>query len=203
MTSIITGDIINSRKQDSTDWLTGLKAIFNTIGASPQVWEIYRGDEFQIEIIDPSLSLHYALLIKSYLRSINLDARMAIGVGDKNHTAQSISESNGSAFVHSGVLFETLKKQKINLAIATADDSLNDELNLMLQLSLSFMDFWLVQSAEFTFISLKNPELSQEEIGRLLEINQAAVSRRKSRAKFDLVLALDNYFRKKIKLYNV
>ena len=70
MTSIITGDIINSRKQDSTDWITGLKAIFNTIGASPQVWEIYRGDEFQIEIIDPSLSLHYALLIKSYLRSI-------------------------------------------------------------------------------------------------------------------------------------
>jgi hypothetical protein len=33
------------------------------------------------------------------------------------------------------------------------------------QLSLSFyMDFWLVQLAEFTFISLKNPELSQEEI---------------------------------------
>lgn len=203
MTSIITGDIINSRKQDSTEWITGLKAIFNTVGASPKVWEIYRGDEFQIEIIDPSLSLHYALLIKSYLRSINLDARMSIGVGDKDYTAQSISESNGSAFVHSGVLFETLKKQKVNLAIATADNSLNEELNLMLQLSLSFMDFWLVQSAEFTFISLKNPELSQEEIGRLLEINQAAVSRRKSRAKFDLVLALDNYFRKKIKLYNV
>lgn len=203
MTSIITGDIINSRKQDSTDWIIGLKAIFNTVGASPKVWEIYRGDEFQIEIIDPSLSLHYALLIKSYLRSINLDARMAIGVGDKNYTAQSISESNGSAFVHSGALFETLKKQKVNLAIATADDSLNEELNLMLQLSLGFMDFWLVQSAEFTFISLKNPELSQEEIGRLLQINQAAVSRRKSRAKFDLVLALDNYFRKKIKLHNV
>ncbi|WP_026708146.1 RNA polymerase sigma factor sigma-70 region 4 domain-containing protein [Flavobacterium frigidarium] len=203
MTSIITGDIINSRKQDSTDWIIGLKAIFNTVGASPQVWEIYRGDEFQIEIIDPSLALHYALLIKSYLRSINLDARMAIGVGDKNYTAQSISESNGSAFVRSGALFETLKKQKVNLAIATVDDSLNEELNLMLRLSLSFMDFWLVQSAEFTFISLKNPELSQEEIGRLLEINQAAVSRRKSRAKFDLVLALDNYFRKKIKLHNV
>ncbi len=202
MTSIITGDIINSRKQDSTDWIVGLKALLNTIGAAPDVWEIYRGDEFQIEISDPSLSLHYALLIKSYLRSIKLDARMAIGIGDKKYNGQSISESNGSAFIHSGELFETLKRQKINLAIATASDSLNEELNLMLQLSLSFMDSWLVQSAEFVLISLKNPTLSQEEIGRLLQINQAAVSRRKSRTKFDLVLALDNYFRKKIKLLN-
>lgn len=67
----------------------------------------------------------------------------------------------------------------------------------MLRLGLTFMDSWLVQSAEFVLITLQNPTLSQDEIGHLLNINQAAVSRRKTRAKYDLVLELDSYFRKK------
>ena len=51
MTSILTGDIINSREVDSNEWLPLIKNGFQTIGASPKIWEIYRGDSFQIEII--------------------------------------------------------------------------------------------------------------------------------------------------------
>ena len=50
MTSILTGDIINSRNVPSTEWLPLIKAAFNTIGKSPKTWEIYRGDSFQIEV---------------------------------------------------------------------------------------------------------------------------------------------------------
>jgi DNA-directed RNA polymerase specialized sigma subunit len=51
-------------------------------------------------------------------------------------------------------------------------------------------------------IAIQNEQLSQEEIGVKLGINQAAVSRRRKRAQFDLVKDLDNYFRKKIKTIN-
>lgn len=199
MTSIITGDIINSRKLPSAQWMDGLKALFSHFGNNPGEWEIYRGDEFQLEVKHPEDALLTALQIKAYLKSLQLDVRMSIGFGDKNYTADKISESNGTAFIRSGELFEHLKKQKNNLAINTGNLDFDEEINLMLRLGLTFMDHWLVQSAEFVLITLKNPLLSQEEIGGFLNINQAAVSRRRKRAKFDLILELDHHFRKKIK----
>ena len=199
MISIITGDIINSRQLPSAIWIDSLKELLNTKGKNPSEWEIYRGDEFQIEITNPEEALLTALQIKAYLKTLKLDARMSIGFGDKTYSGATISESNGTAFVRSGELFETLKKLKTTLAINSGTSDLDTEINLMLRLGLTFMDNWLAQSAEFIVVSMANKMLSQEEIGTKLGINQAAVSRRRKRAQFDLVLKLDNHFRKKIK----
>ncbi|MDQ6469129.1 hypothetical protein RB619_00650 [Flavobacterium sp. LHD-80] len=199
MTSVITGDIIGSRKQKSNHWVEDLKKILSPFGKTPSEWEVYRGDEFQIEIKNPEDALLAAILVKAHLRAIKSDARMSIGFGDKTHHAEKISESNGAAFINSGELFETLKKQKVTLALRTGDSSFDEKMNLMLQLALTFMDSWLVQSAEFVALAIENPKLSQEEIGQKLGINQAAVSRRQKRAQFDLVMNLDRYFRTQIK----
>ncbi len=199
MTSVITGDIIGSRQQKSEHWVEDLKKILTPLGKTPSQWEIYRGDEFQVEVANPEEALLVAILIKAHLRAIKSDARMSIGFGDKTHNAERISESNGTAFINSGELFETLKKQKVTLAMRTGNTDLDEKINLMLQLALTFMDSWLVQSAEFVAVAIENPTLSQEELGLKLGINQAAVSRRQKRAQFDLVLNLDRYFRKQIK----
>jgi len=198
MTSVITGDIIGSRQQ-SEHWVEDLKKILTPFGATPSQWEIYRGDEFQIEVPNPKDALLVAILVKARLRALKSDARMSIGFGDKTHNAERISESNGTAFINSGELFETLKKQKVTLALRTGDLSFDEKLNLMIQLALTFMDSWLVQSAEFVALAIENPSLSQEELGQKLGINQAAVSRRQKRAQFDLVMHLDKYFRNQIK----
>lgn len=200
MTSIITGDIIGSRQQTSKHWVEDLKKILSPFGDTPSQWEVYRGDEFQVEIKNPEEALWSAILIKAHLRALKLDARMSIGFGDKTHEAEKISESNGSAFINSGELFGTLKKQKVTLAMRTGDIAFDEKINLMLQLALTFMDNWLAQQAEFVAIAIENPTLSQEELGQKLGINQAAVSRRQKRAQFDLVLHLDRYFRTQIKL---
>ncbi|MBF4516256.1 hypothetical protein IRZ71_07880 [Flavobacterium sp. ANB] len=199
MTSVITGDIIGSRQQESKHWVEDLKKILKPFGKTPGQWEVYRGDEFQVEIKNPEDALLAAILIKAHLRSIKSDARMSIGFGDKTHNAERISESNGSAFINSGELFETLKKQKVTLALRTGHVSFDEKMNLMLRLALTFMDSWLVQSAESVAIAIENPTLSQEELGQKLGINQAAVSRRQKRAQFDLVMNLDRYFRTQIK----
>jgi len=198
MTSVITADIIGSRQQ-SEHWVNNLKKILAPLGNTPSQWEIYRGDEFQIEVTNSEDALLTAILIKAQLRAIKSDARMSIGFGDKTHNAERISESNGSAFIHSGELFETLKKQKVTLALRTGSTDFDEKFNLMLQLALTFMDSWLVQSAEFVALAIENPTLSQEELGQKLGINQAAVSRRQKRAQFDLVMNLDRYFRTQIK----
>lgn len=202
MIGIITGDIVNSRKLSSEIWMDGLKQLLNVFGENPTEWEIYRGDEFQLEIKNPEDALLVALRIKAYFKTLQLDARMSIGFGDKTYQANKISESNGTAFLRSGEVFQTLKKQKINLAINSSDEAFNADINMMLRLSLTFMDNWLVQSAELVLISIENPSLSQEEIGAKLGINQAAVSKRQKRAQFDLMMEMEHYFRNKIKTIN-
>ncbi|QSW90022.1 MULTISPECIES: SatD family protein [Flavobacterium] len=199
MTSVITGDIIGSRQQESEHWVEDLKKILHPLGKTPSQWEVYRGDEFQIEITNPEDALWTAVLIKARLRALKSDARMSIGFGNKTHNAEKISESNGSAFINSGELFETLKKQKVTLAMRTEDADLNERINLMIQLALTFMDNWLAQSAEFVALAIEYPNLSQEELGQKLGINQAAVSRRLKRSHFDLIMNLDRYFRTQIK----
>ncbi len=199
MISIITGDIINSRKLPSSIWLDGLKRILDDHGLQPKNWEIFRGDAFQLEVSEPEEGLRIAIQIKAFLKTVKLDARMSIGLGDKTYDANKISESNGTAFVRSGESFDQLKKQKNTLAINTGNKDFDNEINLMLRLAQTFMNNWLVQSAEFVLTAIENPTLSQEEIGVKLKINQAAVSRRRKRAQFDLVLELENHYREKIK----
>ncbi len=44
MTSIITGDIINSRKNIPESWMAKLKETLNALGETPKDWGIFRGD---------------------------------------------------------------------------------------------------------------------------------------------------------------
>jgi hypothetical protein len=202
MISIITGDIVNSRKLSSKIWIDGFKKLLNTFGKNPMEWEIYRGDEFQLEVKNPEEAFYVALQIKAYFKTMKLDVRMSIGFGDKTYKAKKISESNGTAFSRSGEVFEKLKKQKINLAINSGNKDFDLEMNLILRLCLVFMDNWLSQSAEFVQVAIINQDLSQEEIGVMLGINQAAVSRRRKRAQFDLMIETEAYFRQKLKNIN-
>ena len=108
MIVILTADIINSRKLPSKKWMDDLKAFLNTFGKSPNDWEIYRGDEFQMEIKNPEDALLVAIQIKAFFKSINLDIRISLGFGDKTYKTRKITESNGSAFIRSGEQFETI-----------------------------------------------------------------------------------------------
>lgn len=203
MIVILTADIINSRKLSSKKWMNEFKQLLNSFGKSPNDWEIYRGDEFQLEIKNLEDAFLIAFQLKAFFKSISLDVRMSLGFGDKTYKTKKITESNGSAFIRSGELFETLKKQKINLAVNSGNPDFDEEFNLILQLSMSFMDSWLQQSAEFVLVAIQNPTLSQEEIGLKLGINQAAVSRRQKRSQYELLLQVDRYFRKKVKSLEV
>src|SRR5690606_20796338 len=161
MTSIITGDIVNSRKIKPENWIDDLKQLLSTKGENPVDWEIYRGDQFQLEIPKPEDALQTAFEIKAFLKTIGVNVRMSIGVGNKTHRAKKISESNGTAFIRSGETFETLKKQKTNLAINTGNPEMDHELNLMLRLALTVMDGWLAQSAAYVVAAIGNREMSQ------------------------------------------
>ncbi|MCX7547562.1 transcriptional regulator [Xanthomarina sp. F1114] len=200
MTSVITGDIIKSRSVNNPElWLQTLKTALTTIEADKSLWEIYRGDSFQLEIKDINKSFEAAIYLKACIKTIKeLDVRLAIGIGSKTYSGKQITESQGEAFQHSGETLETLKKEKQNLKIKTSNKQLNKELNLYFRLALLSMDSWTVNSAEIIKLSLENPNAIQEDLGKLLGINQNTISRRQKRANLDEILELNSMYQQKI-----
>lgn len=199
MEAIITGDVVNSEHQPNANWLRTLKLYLSSLGETPTVWEIYRGDEFQLKV-PLSKALEIAIHIKAVMKSIKgLDVRMGIGLGEITFVGSGVSESNGPAYRRSGRTFESLKEDKNNLTIATGDSFYDDTLNLVLRLALDFMNDWSTVSAEVVAIALENPKASQKEIAKRLGIQQSAVSQRQKRARLDLVFDLLTYYSKIIK----
>lgn len=199
MTSIITGDIINSQKVSPSLWLDILKAQLNMVGKTPETWEIFRGDSFQVEIENPSDTLKVAIMIKASIKCIKqIDVRMAIGIGDKTHDASKITESNGSAFVNSGEQFEKMKREKLNLTVSSSSEIFNRDINLFLRLASIAMDNWSANSAQTVKAALENPEKSQKGLGELLGIKQNAISNRLKRAYFEEIKALLEIYKSKI-----
>ncbi|WP_243471479.1 SatD family protein [Winogradskyella sp. MH6] len=200
MTSVITGDIIKSRNiKDQNIWMEQLKYALNMLSSDKSYYEIYRGDSFQYECRDIYDSFKHAVYIKSCIKTIKgLDVRMSIGIGTKNYEGNTVSESNGEAFVYSGETFETLKKEKVNLKVKTKDFVLNEELNLYFKLALIAMDNWTTNSAEIVKLSIENPTMIQVELAKLIGISQDAVSKRQKRAYLDEILELDKLYRQKI-----
>lgn len=196
MLAIITGDIINSRQEPAEQWLALLKEVLTQYGKTPQQWEIFRGDSFQLAL-EPEKALFAALHIKSGVKQFrNLDVRMAIGIGDQDHKAKNIRESNGTAFIRSGEGFEVLKKQ--NLGIFSGSTDFDEMLNLMVSLALLTIDNWSPTVATIIQASLEHPENSQTELAALLNRSQSSISEGLKRGGYDEVLRLEEFYRQQI-----
>jgi hypothetical protein len=209
MIAIITGDIIASRKiVNQEKWLSPLKNLLNTWGESPQNWKLDRGDFFQIEIANIEEVLKKAIEIKALIKNVEplqqekkfstIDVRLAIGIGDKTYSGETISESNGTAFINSGDKFDVLKKENLKIGIKSPWQDFDEEINLYLKLAGTFMDKWTISSAELIQTILTTPNITQEEIGKKLGIQQSGVSRRWNRANVNEIMEVERIFRKKI-----
>ena len=195
MTSIITGDIINSRNVNAEEWLPILKDTFNSVGKSPKVWEIFRGDSFQIEIETIENALLFAIKLKAAIKKIkHLDVRIAIGIGTKNISYQNITEGNGDAFINSGDAFDKLLKKQ-TLAVKSPWELVDKVINTSLGLALLILDNWTVNSADFVIKNLTNPNATQKTIAKALNISESSASERRKRAGLDEIMRLENLYR--------
>jgi hypothetical protein len=198
MTSILTGDIINSRNTASNEWLPILKMAFNTIGETPKTWEIYRGDSFQVEVNNIENALIIAIELKTVLKKFkNLDVRIAIGIGNKNDNYNNITEASGEAFINSGNAFDTMLKKQ-NLAIKSPWSDINKIFNTSFALASLIMDNWTINSAVFVMKYIKNPNAAQKVIAKELNISESSASERRKRAGLSEILQLEKLYRELI-----
>jgi len=200
MIAILTGDVINSDSQNPQRWVKLLSAAFEKLGPSPHTWEIYRGDEFQLRLDDPSKAFLTAVYIKSLLKSVGtLDLRIGIGLGQEDYKAETVTQSNGTAYVNSGRIFDQSQSRKTTMLIKSPFPDFDESFNLMLQLALTFMDSWTKITAETLAYVFQNPESSQQEIARQLDISQPTVSQRLNRAQYRLILKMNAHFENRVR----
>lgn len=198
MIAVITGDIIHSQQADTKVWITRLKDLLANWGGAPKTWEIYRGDEFQFRCNINDAFWHF-LAIKSLIKSQeNLDVRIAIGLGEENFSSEKITESNGTAYVHSGRLLDDLKNNGHTVAVKTSNDSVNRDLNILLKWSSKDFDNWTMATAEIIHEMIMNRENTQESLAKKFAISQSSVSQRLKRANYELIVETNQYFKKKI-----
>ena len=197
MTSIITGDIINSKSSEPKKWLDALKEVLNQYGRQPKQWDVFRGDSFQLETA-PEDALKAAVLIKSSIKQFkNIDVRIAIGIGEKTYTSDKITESNGTAFINSGECFDDLKKT--TLAIKSPFEQFDLQTNIMFELALLTINSWTTTSAKLIKTALENPELTQVELANHFETTQSNISKGLKRGGFDEISKLLSYYNAQVK----
>ena len=218
--AVITGDIVQSTKlkvEEKTWLIKNLQKILKQwdkdFGTRS---EIFRGDSFQCLIEEPKNALRFALLIRTYLRSLNpseaydiytkkqretvktvmytqwlFDTRMAIGIGEVDPPMNKVLLSDGEAFQLSGRKLDTLKNGRQMLAIKTTD---GNEPELSTEIIL--LDY-IVSKATALQCEVINQKLlgyTEIEISKNLKIGQSAVNQRSVSSGWNVIqVALERY----------
>lgn len=197
MIAVITGDIINSRELPE-EWISTLKNALDGLFGKNVNWEIFRGDSFQIEL-NAKDALIYAIYIKACIKTLKgADVRIGIGVGKKSISAEKVTEANGEAFVNSGYAFDTLKINKVNMALKTPWPKFDEEMNLFIRLALIAMDSWGQITAEMVRYAIENQNTKQDKIAKISGRSQSSVSEALKRAHFTEIIELEIRCRRQI-----
>lgn len=192
---VITGDIIGSsqiapsNREYLLDTLHGITSdVVKVCGVS---LDIFRGDSFQLIVDDPVLSLRIAVLIRAGLQrnsptATKWDARLAIGLGTITfYMKNSVMQSDGEAFRHSGREFDGLGKSR-RLAIKTPWEDLNREFDVNTAFADEIISGWTITQAKIVYPSLL-AEKAQKELAEELHTSQQSISKLMISAKVGLI----------------
>lgn len=203
MKAVITGDIIESTKMLPEHRELLVKKIQQALKTWEKAFkfrsEFFRGDSFQCYLTNPADALRIALLLKTFIRSLNptnvftvtskknpanqssvllpsniIDARIAVGIGEAEAGPKLVT-SGGMAFVLSGHLLDELKNRKQTFGIAT-DDQYADELETEAVLLDAIIS--KTSALQCQVINYKLLGFNETTIAAKLNINQSAVNQR-------------------------
>jgi predicted DNA-binding protein YlxM (UPF0122 family) len=214
--AVITGDIIHSSRLSSETkaWLfssieTYLKALKKEYGIK---YEMYRGDSFQCLVHNPEDALNVALLIKTFIRSLNpselyavtkksdtqqvrdtvlttfiFDARIALGIGEVDAENKRLANSDGMAFFLSGHLLDEIKNTNRHFAI-DSEDSYQKEW----ETESTLLDAIIRKTTalQCRVLNYKLQDLTETEIANKLNIGQSAVNQRANSGNWNAIDAM-------------
>ena len=212
LNSVITGDIVGSTQLNPADRKIMVKAM-NQLGDmltkaeyALKSQEVFRGDSFQLLMNENSRILDVALLIRAYMRGIELessaqlDVRLGIGVGQIEFRAKTQNESDGTAFRLAAQALEFATKNNLaNIWILTNNAALDEHLNTINVAWETIISRWTVAQSKSIQWSLQG--LVHQEIANKLKVTQPTITRSLQSADDKVIHYLKAYCQKLISTY--
>ena len=185
----MTGDIAGFTKVPPEMREKMISSLLNLITSwvDPGHAQIFRGDSFQILFTNAQEALNRSIQLRCWFKqqvisdSLNLDARMAIGVGQIAYFGSTVLDSDGEAFHLSGRAFDSMGEDEF-IRIVTNNDEVNEQLSIICRLMDSLINGWTGSQAEVIFWVLENE--TQQQIADKLRVVQSAVNNRLRLAKW-------------------
>ncbi|NEU08231.1 hypothetical protein GZH53_07900 [Flavihumibacter sp. R14] len=147
----------------------------------PEFARIFRGDSIQMLFRNPKECLNRAIQLRCWLKKsvlaedFMLDARLAFGIGKIDYYGDTVLDSDGEAFHLSGRAFDMLEPDEF-MRIATSDEALNEQLNIIVRwVDIQIRD-WTRGQAEVIYLLLENK--TQQEMADELGVVQSAINNR-------------------------
>ena len=186
MIAVLTGELIFPQTPEGNRlWQDQLRELLQTAGDSPDTWQLYRGNRFELKTT-PEEALRWALKIDTCMRMHKgMSARIGIGIGEEGTRSSSILDNQGEARQYAERAFKKISKTQQSFWLKSPLSEMDSGLNSGMELLMALARQWSSNQAHLALALLSKPNYSQEEIASLFHISQSAVSQRKKRAHID------------------
>lgn len=186
LNAVLTGDLVGSTSHPSSKVEAAIQAIRAAAGgiagwqnpAHDTRFTRFRGDGWQIILVEPRLSLRAAVVVQGRLIALGLESRISIGVGPaESHGSADLSDATGEAFERSG---RGLDQMQDSARLTIDGAAVLEEDRIIADLLGERMGRWTAAQAEAAAMQLATPDRTPtlQDIGNTLGISPQAVNDR-------------------------
>lgn len=200
MIAVITGDIVHSRRLSQAQLKTALETIRQQVSRvnndGKVTIEFFRGDSFQITLLNPRAMANLVVLIYCALRQVGCRATLSLAVG-QGELKNELAGAYGEAFELSGLGLDATKRGEISF------DSSNNLLKHSFKVSTQFLSFLLdsltIKQAQVLelFVSENFPE--HQYIAEKLKTSRQNITAHLNKSGADLVKAYIVHYHQLVK----
>jgi DNA-binding CsgD family transcriptional regulator len=204
--AVLTGDIVNFTQlpdKERLKLISETESLLKSWVNQPNEAEVFRGDSFQLIIGDITTAIKKGIQLICWFKKhsdeknkIYLSSRISVGIGAIAYKGKSVLDSDGEAFHLSGRNFDKMTDNEV-LSIKTANDSINEQIAIILTFANIVIDQLTAAQAEVIYMAIDN--YTQTRMAEELGIKQGAVNSRLKLANWKTIHDGINYITELIK----
>lgn len=208
MLGVISGDIVKSQALRSEQLEVSLSRLHEYLETLKErnlvkVFDIFRGDAFQIVTTKPQSICVVAVLLRLFMASANtpVAVRQSIAIGRVERLQQSVKLSTGEAFVLSGRGLDSMQSQLMTLQLG------NNQSSAALSLTTRLLDALLSEFSknECEVLSLyllksyvDGEAMTHANLAKVLNRSRSHITRQLNKAYYELVVEYLDYTQRSI-----
>lgn len=195
MIAVITGDVIKSQSIPKHQYDAMLYQLDQSLRNIAQRFDVksnlYRGDEFQLQLNQSEHLCTVALLLYLQIKAAGYEIRQSLAIGNIDNARADIKTATGSAFTLSGQYLDEINSKRLVLNIA------KQQVDPGLNLNIAFVEVLLIKmsqkQANALFVYLTAENKLHSELAKQLKTSRENVTKLLNLAHYQLIESFLKY----------